>query len=162
LLVKSIHTVEPWEKVDLEEVCRLDFSQGGRIRLDISAYDVKDRAALVQVAAEHLASADLFLVSVKMIDVSGVLVGAQPEDPGDHGFAFIRKVHRHEQLPDEQAVKTFTAKLLGDFRGRYQFVSKQEIRDHVKSRKQAADPEWHAFINRGPRDSAWGKWWAKC
>ena len=162
MLVKSIHTVDPWEKVDLEEVCRLDFSRGGKIRIDVSAYDVKDRAALVQVAAEHLATANMYLASVKMIDVSGVLVGAMPEDPGDHGFSFIRSVHRHEELPDEQSVRTFAAKLLGDFKGRYQFIAKQEIRDHVKAKKKAGDPEWDAFIKGGPADSAWKKWWDKC
>ena len=162
MLVKSIHSDDPWLRVNLDDVLRLDFSQNGQIRLDISAYDVKDRAALIQVAAEHLASADLYLVSVKMIDVSGVLMRSQPEDPGDRGFSFIRTVHRHEQLPDEQAVRTFAAKLLGDFKGRYQFVSKQEIRDHVRTKKHAGDQEWAAFIQRGPRDSAWAKWWAKC
>jgi hypothetical protein len=156
-LVKSLRSLDPWDTVDLETVLKQDFSDGSNIRLDVSAYRVNDRAELIRVSAEHLGAGDLFLQSVKWVDVTGALANPQPEDPGDQGFAYIRTVHFHEQLPDEQAVRTFAAKLLGDFKQRHVIVQKDEVRSYVRARKQAGDPEWAGFIGRGPRDSSWAK-----
>ena len=157
MFVKSVRSFQPWDDVDLDTVLKQDFSEGGKIRLDVSAYNVSNRDDLIRVSSEHLATADMFLVSVKWVDVAGALVNAHPEDPGDRGFSYIRKVHLHEQLPDEQAVRTFAAKLLGDFKQRSILVQKDEVRSYVRARKKAGDAEWAAFINRGPRDSAWAK-----
>ena len=154
-VVKSRQT--SWEEGDLETICLAEFSYRDRPGLDLtlSVYEMDDRARAPQALAEHCAAQDL---DRPMTRVHTDLAGLGPPPtyaPTEAPFAFIRDAHREIRLASDDAVRELVASLLEDLAARRIEVTGDAIKDYVRARLVAADPEWITYCQTSPKGQKW-------
>ncbi len=135
---------------DAVAVCDAEFREkDGTTDLKVSVYQLGGPADVVQACAEHAASIPLDPKATANVDFEG-LTSPPVNAPGPGRFAFTRTAHRNIVFESREALVTAVASLLADLGDRLHRVNRDQLRDYVRARRDAADPEWTAFLAACP------------
>jgi hypothetical protein len=152
-----------WESTDVQQLVETEFlTRNGTVDLSASVYvfDVSPAAftgTLVQVRAEHVAS---FLNPPRErdygtnVDLQGTLPRAPAPEDGATSFRFTIEAHRNAVFHDRQELEATLRAALVDITDRIHDVTRREVIEYIRRRRELADPEWLALLTA---KTAWAR-----
>lgn len=148
LLLRVGRRKTAWEATTIDNLLKVEFRSGegeGEIDLNPSVYMV-DESQLVQTVAEH--AAGIGLDPPRGLDnVNLDCDRPAASTPGDTGFEFTTAAHCELKFDSVQDLRAFLLNdILPRFAERRRVASKAQVRDYVRQRQAAGDPEWLSLI----------------
>jgi len=154
LLLRVAKRRTAWESVaDLDLLLKTEFrTKDGSPDLTVSVYEI-DRGDVLRAIVEHSAGVGLAPPRGGLgIDMASDRTTVTT--PGETHFAFTEAAHRELRFIDETDLRLFLEQtIVPTLSGRTLIVTKQQIKDFVKWRRDENDLEWMAFLQDHPR---WG------
>jgi hypothetical protein len=141
---------------DPETFCELEFPADDGLGLDtrVSVYEIAGADRVIQAHAEHYARSNLGRQGKHNLDLSD-LTPAPQGAPLVNGFAFTAAAHREIPFQTEGAVREMAAVLHAQLATRQYPVSKAQLREYARGRRDAGDAEWLAFYAGSPAATDW-------
>ena len=138
------------ELPDPDTFCDLEFQDPNGPGLDrrLSVYQIPSPQT-IQAHAEHYARLALGPQGRHNLDLNG-LTPAPKDDPLPNGFAFTAERHREIPFRSESAVRAMATALHASLSGRRHTVSKKEVKEYARQRRDEGDPEWRTFYAGSP------------
>lgn len=144
-----------WESGDIQQLVETEFlTRNGAVDLSASVYvfDASPAAfkgTVVQVRAEHVAS---FLNPPRErdygtnVDLEGTLPRAPAPEDGATRFRFTIEAHRNAVFENRQELEATLHVALVDIASRTHDVTRGEVIEYIRARRELADAEWLALL----------------